>query len=206
MIAMPERMPLRQFINEVTISDLSPEDCKQLMTAVQIVIKYHWGQTRLTGAQYEEHLFAAGLFMIRLGLPIPVVIATIGHDLLEDTRASREIIVETIGDECTGMIEAVTEDDKEDYFASIGRYVVDTGRWEVLFIKMVDRLHNLVTIYAANQEKQLRKCEETLGPLHELLKTCRKRVPKEWRGVYDDLHEEIMQTAEAKKKELLAES
>ena len=89
---------------------------------------------------------------------------------MEDTDVTLEHLAAEFGSEIAALIDGVTKLDRIDYSsveeaqaATIRKMVVAMAQdVRVLLIKLVDRLHNMRTVYALREEKQRRVARETL--------------------------------------------
>ncbi|HEU4318834.1 MAG TPA: bifunctional (p)ppGpp synthetase/guanosine-3',5'-bis(diphosphate) 3'-pyrophosphohydrolase [Acidimicrobiia bacterium] len=130
----------------------------------------HRGQTRKTGAPYITHPTTVAFMLARYGLDADTIAAAFLHDTVEDTPLTLAKVEEEFGKDIASLIDGVTKLDRVRYSnreqaqaASIRKMVVAMARdVRVLIIKLFDRLHNMRTVYALREEKQMRVARETL--------------------------------------------
>ena len=130
--------------------------------------KAHSGQLRKSGEPYITHPVAVAQILIELGMDLPIVMAALLHDTVEDTSYSIEHIKSEFGDEVTALVDGVTKLDKLTYgptaeAETLRKMVVAMSRdIRVLVIKLADRLHNARTWEFIAKETAERKARETL--------------------------------------------
>jgi GTP pyrophosphokinase len=145
-------------------------DVELLRKAYDLAHEAHKGQVRKTGAPYITHPLAVAKMLAETGLDAPTLAAALLHDTVEDTNVSLEMIRDDFGDEIASLIDGVTKLDRVRYTnreqaqaATIRKMVVAMAQdVRVLIIKLFDRLHNMRTVYALREEKQVRVARETL--------------------------------------------
>jgi (p)ppGpp synthase/HD superfamily hydrolase len=77
------------------------------------------------------------------------------------------------------------QDDKELYLRDIEEY----GEWEVLLAKLVDRDHNVATLWAVSEASQLKEARMTLKCFPGILRAYLERCPEE--HYYDGTTERV---------------
>ncbi|OFW54857.1 MAG: GTP pyrophosphokinase [Actinobacteria bacterium RBG_16_70_17] len=130
----------------------------------------HEGQVRRTGDPYITHPLAVAHILAGYGLDAETIAAALLHDALEDTALTLDQVRATFGDTVADLIDGVTKLDRVSYgnleeaqAATIRKMVIAMARdVRVLLIKLADRLHNVRTLYALPEEKQLRIAALTL--------------------------------------------
>ncbi len=129
----------------------------------------HEGQKRYTGTPYMIHPTATAVRLVEMSLPTEVVVAGLLHDVPEDTQRTLEEVRAEFGDDVADMVRGVTKLGKVKY-RGIERYAENLRRMflamaediRVVFIKFADRLHNVETLFARPQTKQIRLAKEVL--------------------------------------------
>jgi len=163
----------------------SDDDIKHIEAAAYFAIEAHRGQTRSSGEDYVNHTFAVAAIVHELGLDSDVVIAALLHDTVEDTDVTLAQIEKEFGNDVSRLVDGVTkmeviqefgdrhdddskqsaskshrQDVKAESLRKMMLAMVDDVR--VVLIKLCDRLHNMRTLDAVNEEKQKRVATETL--------------------------------------------
>lgn len=129
----------------------------------------HQGQVRLNGEPYITHSLETANTLAGLRMDEPTILAGILHDVPEDTPRTLDDIKENFGDEVAMLVEGITKLGKLKY-RGIDRYIENLRKMFVamssdirtIIIKFADRLHNLATLAALPQRKQIRIAQETL--------------------------------------------
>lgn len=145
-------------------------DITEVIKAIYYARKYHGTQLRKSGHPYYYHPIAVSLlFSGYVGKRIPqyyttnLVIVALLHDCIEDTELTKEKIAEIFGDLISNKVEDLTriKNGVKITAAKALDILYSQGKYDVLHIKLFDRLHNMQTIYAMSQEKQRKIAYET---------------------------------------------
>jgi len=145
-------------------------DVELLRRAYDTASRAHEGQVRKTGDPYITHPVAVAHMLAQYGLDADTIAAAFLHDTIEDTPVTLSQVEHDFGTEIAQLIDGVTKLDRVRYSnreqaqaASIRKMVVAMARdVRVLIIKLFDRLHNMRTVYALREAKQVRVARETL--------------------------------------------
>ncbi|HXV71924.1 MAG TPA: bifunctional (p)ppGpp synthetase/guanosine-3',5'-bis(diphosphate) 3'-pyrophosphohydrolase [Acidimicrobiia bacterium] len=145
-------------------------DVDLVRRAHETAAKAHEGQIRKTGDPYITHPTTVAYMLAQYGLDAETIAAAFLHDTVEDTPLTIGEVAQTFGKDIANLIDGVTKLDRVRYSnreqqqaASIRKMVVAMARdVRVLIIKLFDRLHNMRTVYALREEKQIRVARETL--------------------------------------------
>ncbi|MFZ0013669.1 MAG: bifunctional (p)ppGpp synthetase/guanosine-3',5'-bis(diphosphate) 3'-pyrophosphohydrolase [Acidimicrobiia bacterium] len=145
-------------------------DVDLLRRAHDTSAKAHEGQIRKTGDSYITHPTTVAYMLAQYGLDVDTIAAAFLHDTVEDTPLTLAVVEQEFGTDIASLIDGVTKLDRVRYSnreqaqaASIRKMVVAMARdVRVLIIKLFDRLHNMRTVYALREEKQIRVARETL--------------------------------------------
>ncbi len=138
--------------------------------AYELAKSAHSGQFRLSGEPYVSHSVAVAKIVADLGLDTSTVVAAILHDVIEDTKVTKQEIEEKFGSVIADLVDGVTKLDRLHFSskeaqqaATVRKMLVSMAKdWRVLVIKLCDRLHNLKTISAMPEWKQQRTARQTL--------------------------------------------
>lgn len=145
-------------------------DVELLRRAHATAQRAHEGQVRKTGDPYITHPTTVAYMLARYGLDGDTIAAAFLHDTVEDTPLTLDQVEQDFGTDIAELIDGVTKLDRVRYSnreqqqaASIRKMVVAMARdVRVLIIKLFDRLHNMRTVYALREAKQVRVARETL--------------------------------------------
>ncbi len=151
-------------------SYLPAEQIQVVTDAYEYSAKMHEGQTRKTGEAYITHPVAVALELSEMHLDGEAIVAAILHDVVEDTEASLEDIVERFGEEVAALVDGVSKLDQIQFrsqaeaqaesFRKMMLAMIEDIR--VILVKLADRLHNMKTLGAMPAKKKRRIARETL--------------------------------------------
>ncbi len=153
---------------EVEFDRLEEGDQDMLQRAYDLGYQAHHKQRRKSGEPYFIHpLEVAIIAKKEIGLGPTAIACAILHDVVEDTPITQEEINEMFGPKVGKIVDGLTkldglynvESPQAANFKKVLSTLVDDVR--VVLIKMADRLHNLRTIGAMPQHKQLKIAAET---------------------------------------------
>ena len=127
--------------------------------ALEYAKKKHEGQFRIGGAPFIVHPIAVAEILRQDGKQVEYRVAAVFHDLLEDTDASEQEIVEIGGEDVLKAVKLVTKEKEycmETYIAGIKTNSMAYA------VKGADRLHNLQSAFCANEKFRKKYIRETL--------------------------------------------
>ena len=148
-----------------------PEGSFELLRrAYDVANEAHAGQVRKTGDPFITHPLTVAFMLAQYGLDSETIAAAFLHDTVEDTELTLAQLKKEFGEEIARLIDGVTKLDRVRYSnreqaqaATIRKMVVAMAQdVRVLIIKLFDRLHNMRTVDALREEKQIRVARETL--------------------------------------------
>ena len=167
--------------DDATIAELSPvltefhahhtdASDRLIHLAYETARSRHAGQFRRSGEPYITHPLAVAQILAGYGLDAETLAAALLHDTVEDTDLTLDGVQTEFGSAVAALIDGVTKLDRlefgnreEHQAATIRKMVVAMARdVRVLLIKLVDRLHNVRTLYALDPDKQRRIASETI--------------------------------------------
>ncbi len=130
----------------------------------------HEEQYRVSGEPFVEHPLGVAIILADLELDIVSIVASLLHDVVEDTGISSEEIEREFGAEVAHIVDGVTKltrmqfKTKADQQAESLRkmFVAMAEDIRVVLIKLADRLHNMRTLNYLKKEKRKEKSKETL--------------------------------------------
>lgn len=160
--------------------------------AAYVFAKYgHHDQTRDGGGRYFDHpKEVANIIIHELGIRNnwKVIVTALLHDILEDTYLlSEDRIQRNFGKKVALWVALLSKVPKEGYHERLAA----CGIWEVLLVKLCDRLHNLRSFSIwdeKRQKKYLRETEEVYLPLADTLAAL---VPRKHVSSVEHLKTEI---------------
>jgi len=155
------------FLKNAAINRL-PEDLERIRQAYEYAYRAHEKQTRKTGEPYILHPIAvARIVNEELGLGTNPIIASLLHDVVEDTPCTTEEIKELFGEDIAFLVDGLTKEKMEQYELSMQvdniRKMLMTIQYDIraLLIKLADRLHNMRTLAEMPLHKQMKITGET---------------------------------------------
>ena len=157
-------------INKVKIYNkfLNP---KTLSKAYKFAVKAHADQKRHSGDPYVIHPVAVADILTELKLDSATIATGLLHDTIEDTHATYKTIEKEFGTEVADLVDGVTKISVLENQANTStkaenfrKLILATSKdIRVLLVKLADRLHNMRTIGAIdNNEKKERIAKETM--------------------------------------------
>ncbi len=150
---------------------------KKLNLVMDFCIKAHLGQERKSGGDYAVHPILVAAIVAHFSKNETIVAGALLHDVVEDTGYDLEYIKKNYGDDIALLVDGLTkigeikgqglnepQDTKELASALTFRKMLMTSidDAKVLFIKLCDRLHNMMSLNVFHRSKQTRIAEETL--------------------------------------------
>ena len=139
--------------------------------AYNFAVKAHSEQKRHSGDPYVVHPIAVANILTDLKLDSATIATGLLHDTIEDTIATYETVKKEFGQEVADLVDGVTKisalenkaitNSKAENFRKL---ILATSKdIRVLLVKLADRLHNMRTIDAINNdEKKVRISKETM--------------------------------------------
>jgi guanosine-3',5'-bis(diphosphate) 3'-pyrophosphohydrolase len=155
---------------EELVRYLDPLQIEKCYQAYLVAERGHDGQMRRSGEPYITHPVAAALILAKMRLDYQTIMATLLHDVVEDTSVSQEDLTQQFGEDVTALVDGVTkltkikfesraEAQAENFRKMVLAMVKDI---RVIMVKLADRLHNMQTLGAMPVVKRRRIAIETL--------------------------------------------
>lgn len=149
---------------------LDLEQIEQCYQAYCVAEQAHRGQMRRSGEPYISHPVSASLILARMRLDYQTIMATLLHDVFEDTSVNEDELRRLFGEEITALVEGVTkltkikfesraEAQAENFRKMVLAMVKDI---RVIIVKLADRYHNMYTLGSMPAVKRRRIAIETL--------------------------------------------
>ncbi|MBU1195379.1 MAG: bifunctional (p)ppGpp synthetase/guanosine-3',5'-bis(diphosphate) 3'-pyrophosphohydrolase [Proteobacteria bacterium] len=133
--------------------------------------RVHEGQVRLSGEPYLSHPLEVADILAQMRLDMESIAAALLHDVIEDTPATKQDIIEMFGPGVAHIVEGVTKLSVLPYSTKVVQQAESLRKMilamaddiRVVLIKLADRIHNMRTLkYHQNPEKQAAIAQETL--------------------------------------------
>ncbi|NLA16064.1 MAG: bifunctional (p)ppGpp synthetase/guanosine-3',5'-bis(diphosphate) 3'-pyrophosphohydrolase [Bacteroidales bacterium] len=158
----------RDLFLEKAAENRLPKDLKRIKQAYEYANKAHENQKRKNGEPYILHPIAvARIVNEEIGLGTNSIIASLLHDVVEDTSRTNDEIRELFGEDIAFLVGGLTKEKKEEYELSLQvdniRKMLMTIQYDIraLLIKLADRLHNMRTLASMPLSKQMKITGET---------------------------------------------
>ncbi len=164
---------------EYVISKIPNFDKILIKKGYDFMAKAHEGQKRYSGKPYISHPAWIAKVVAQLNIGQEAVLASLLHDCVEDTDITLEDIAREFGDEVALLVSGLTEVKTKTSGLQINNTSVEIYRKfffssvndvRVLIIRLVDKLHNSMTIEYLPKERQIiyaKNIMKVYGPLAE---------------------------------------
>lgn len=164
------KISFEDVLNEVHEYIRAPESLALITKAYEFANEKHSGQYRKSGEPYIIHILHVGYILANLRVSPVTIAAGLLHDTIEDCDVTKEQLSEEFSEEIATLVESVTKIgniefvDEKEYLAENHRkiFIAMAKDVRVIFIKLVDRLHNMRTLQFQSPEKQKSISAETL--------------------------------------------
>jgi (p)ppGpp synthase/HD superfamily hydrolase len=133
--------------------------------------KYHGDQKRKSGEAYYTHPLEVAYMISEHKLKTDVIVASILHDIIEDTEVTAGMIIDNFGWRIAEIVDRLTRDRPDGSKLTVEEILNNSYQEkdkEVLLIKLFDRFHNIQTIGSMTPEKQKKIAHETLQDIISL--------------------------------------
>lgn len=200
----------------ISYQHLSDDDKKLIRAAFEVAVDGHKDQRRKSGEAYVFHPIAvAKIVASEIGLDATSIASALLHDVVEDTEYTLDDIERMFGETVARIVDGLTKiahlkkdmntSQQAENFRKMLLTLHDDVR--VILIKIADRYHNMLTMDAMPEHKQVQMASETLyiyAPLaHRIglynikteledlsLKYTEPRVYRDIKGKIEDSKEE----------------
>ena len=112
--ATPEELYGR-LIDKIKHYHPSADELHMIEKAYNFAKNFHGDQKRKSGEPYIIHPLHTALILADLELDKESIMAGLLHDVMEDTSATREIMIKEFGEEVTDLVDGVTKLTRLDY-------------------------------------------------------------------------------------------
>ena len=155
----------------ISYRTLSDEDKVMIRKAFETAVEAHQNQRRKSGEAYIFHPIAvAKIVASEIGMDATSIVAALLHDVVEDTEYSLADIEQMFGETVAKIVDGLTKISslkkdgnislQAENFRKMLLTLSDDVR--VIIIKIADRLHNMQTMDAMRDDKQVKIASETL--------------------------------------------
>lgn len=170
-MAKKERVTRDDFLIQVQTYITNAVDYKNIVRALDYATEKHEGQFRKSGEPYIIHLINVGYILATLHVSPVTLQAGLLHDIIEDCGISKDTVASEFSPDIANLVESVTKignikfKDEKEYLAENHRKILIAMAKDirVIYIKLVDRLHNMRTLEYQPEYKQITISNETLS-------------------------------------------
>ncbi len=203
----------------ISYQALSKADKKLIRSAFDVAVDAHKNQRRKSGEAYIFHPIAvAKIVANEIGLDATSIASALLHDVVEDTEYTLDDIERLFGEAVARIVDGLTKIAHLKKDADISHQAENFRKMlltlnddvRVILIKIADRYHNMLTLDAMPEHKQVTMASETLyiyAPLaHRIglynIKTELEDLALKYTepDVYNDIQEKIEDTKEEQRK------
>ncbi len=152
------------------INHFNKGEREQIKKACQWSQSLHSDQLRVSGEPYFIHPLSVARILLGLQLDATAIVAGLLHDILEDTVAGEEELLENFGEDVTHLIKSLTkikdikvQDKTAQEGESIRKMLLAMDKdLRVILVKLADKTHNMRTLHHMRSDKQRRISQECL--------------------------------------------
>ncbi len=149
---------------------LAPNDVKRVRDAYRFSDAAHLGQFRASGEPYIVHPIAVAELCAKWRLDSQALQAALLHDVMEDSGATKEELIEKFGSPVAELVDGLSKLDKMEFSSreeaqaeNFRKMLLAMARdVRVILVKLADRLHNMRTLGVMAPAKRRRIASETL--------------------------------------------
>ncbi|MBM1106672.1 bifunctional (p)ppGpp synthetase/guanosine-3',5'-bis(diphosphate) 3'-pyrophosphohydrolase [Aurantibacter crassamenti] len=155
----------------ISYQTLTDDDKKLIRSAFEVAVDGHKNQRRKSGEAYIFHPIAvAKIVASEIGLDATSIASALLHDVVEDTEYTLDDIERMFGETIARIVDGLTKiahlkkdmstSQQAENFRKMLLTLHDDVR--VIIIKIADRYHNMLTMDAMPEHKQVQMASETL--------------------------------------------
>ena len=165
-------------MKEITYNDLleqiktyidSEKELKIIDDAYQFAFSCHKDKFRKNKESYISHPLNVAMILTELNVDYITLSSALLHETINHGGATYEDILEKFGEEIALIVQSISKinklslnDEKEASIINLRKVIVGlTNDVRVLYIKLADRLHNMRTVWALDEDSQKEKINET---------------------------------------------
>lgn len=162
-------MELHNLVLEIK-SYIGYPDLALLKKVYQYAEAAHRGKKRISGEDFIKHPLEVAFILAKMKVDLTTIIASLLHDVVEDTLIPIEDIKKEFGEEVALLVDGVTKigrikfmSQEENQAKNLRKMFLAMAKdIRVVLIKLADRLHNMRNLSFLSKEKQLTQAKETL--------------------------------------------
>ncbi len=167
---MKDKTRLVNELKDLMVKSGKPYNMAAVDLAIRTACEAHNGQLRSSGEEFVCHPLQVATILVELGMDSETVVASILHDVVEDTPMELADINRLFGSEIAALVDGVTKLNKlpfttkeEEQAENVRKMLLAMAQdIRVIIIKLADRLHNMRTIRFVSEQKRRDKAKETM--------------------------------------------
>ena len=147
------------------VSETEAIDIIEVEKAIHYAKKYHGSQMRQSGEPFYSHPIEVAYMIDDYLFRTDIIITAILHDTLEDTELTKSQIAEIFSVQIANQVYDLTrikENGVKITSAEMVELLYKEKKYDILLIKIFDRLHNIQTISAKSPTKIKKTIAETI--------------------------------------------
>lgn len=141
-----------------------PVSVSEVKKAIYYAKKYHGKQMRKSGEPYYSHPLEVAYKVSDYLFKTNIMVVCVLHDTIEDTALTFNMIADIFSREIAEQVNDLTriKSDRKISSAEMVETLWLEKKYDLLLVKLFDRLHNMQTIEAMSKEKGQKTIDETL--------------------------------------------
>lgn len=159
-------------------------DLAPLTEAYEFVVERHAGQEYVNGESYVDHLLMVASSLAAMKLDLDSIVAGLLHGTLKENVASLEEIRKKFGNDVAHIVDGATRITNVRYNSKLAHQAENIRKLllamgadiRVLLVKLADRLQDMLTLDALDEEDRRAKARETM----DLYAPLASRIGIEW--------------------------
>ncbi len=167
---MPEATNYYKQLEADVNAAFPPEEAALVKRAYDFAYEAHRGQLRRSGEDYIIHPVAVAKILLQFGMDYQSVIASLLHDVVEDTPVTAGEVRRIFGADVAQLVDGVTKLGKvplasreEQQAENLRKLLLAMSEdIRVIIIKLADRLHNMRTLKFVPEQKRRDTARETI--------------------------------------------
>jgi GTP diphosphokinase / guanosine-3',5'-bis(diphosphate) 3'-diphosphatase len=159
-------------------------DLAPLTRAYDFIVERHAGQEYVTGEPYVDHLLTVASSLAAMKLDLDSIVAGLLHGTLKENVATIEELRKIFGNDVANIVDGATRITNVRYNSKLAHQAENIRKLllamgadiRVLLVKLADRLQDMLTLEALDEETQRAKARETM----DLYAPLASRIGIEW--------------------------
>ena len=159
-------------------------DLAPLTRAYEFASERHAGQRYVTGEPYIEHLLVVASTLVSMKLDLDTIVAGLLHGVIKEEVATLDELKKQFGETVANIVNGASRITNVRYGSHLVHEAENLRKLllamgadiRVLLVKLADRLHDMLTLDAVDEEEQRLRARETM----DLYAPLASRIGIEW--------------------------